>query len=385
VRYVGLDVHRNWCQIAEVDDRGEVVREGRLPMDPDVIAAYARQHWSSDTHVLIEATGNSHLVYEVLSPLVGKVLLADPNRLKVISHAKVKTDKVDALMLAQLLRANLVPEVWVAPAELRRLGHLAGHRIGLRRTATAFKNRIHAVLRRNGIRLPVSDVFGRQGRALLKRKGSSLPEEDRLVVETSLNLLGAVEREIGQVEDAIAVRAQGLPEVGLLMSIPGVDVFSAVVILTEIGDITRFSSPKHLSSYAGLAPTVHASGDTVYTGHISKRGRKALRWVLIQVVLNAVRKPGRLRSFYLRLRARKGTAVARVAAARKLLTYIWSMLTAGEVYADVDLTLHHKKETALRRRVVKLSRRQATMRTQDTARGEHREAVAPSAIPAGFP
>ncbi len=117
-----------------------------------------------------------------------------------------------------------------------------------------------------------------------------------MVVETSLNLLDAVDRQIGQIEDTIAVRAQALPEVGHLMSIPGVDVFSAVVILTEIGDISWFPTVKHLSSYAGLAPTVYASGDTVYTGHISKRGRKALRWVLIQVVLHAVRKQSTLSS-----------------------------------------------------------------------------------------
>lgn len=350
MRYVGMDVHRNWCQVAEIDDGGAVLREMRLPMDPTALAKFAQTNWDEETQVLVEATGNSHLVYDVVSPYVGKVLLADPNRLKVISQAKVKTDRLDALMLARLLRADMVPEVWVPEPDLRRLGCLVRHRVGLRRTASSLKNQVHAVLKRNGVQVPMSDAFGKAGQVFLMKASSRMPEEDRAIVLSCLSLLGCLEQEMEALERALALRAKDMPEVRILLSIPGVDVYSAVLILTEIGDVSRFPSPKHLASYAGLAPRVHASGERSYTGHISKKGRKHLRWILGQVIQHAVRKPGRLQAFYLRLRQRKGTSVAKVAAARKLLTLIWAMLRTGCLYRDADLRLHRTKETAMERR-----------------------------------
>lgn len=163
------------------------------------------------------------------------------------------------------------------------------------------KNRIHAVLARHAIKVPVSDLFGVKGGSSSRRL-EELPEVEKIVLTSNLRILEALEAKIAAIEKELNLRAIALPGMEILLGIPGIDVLAALTILAEIGDIKRFASAKKLASFSGLVPSVHQSAKTRYTGHITKAGRSMLRWVLIQVAQVAVRQPGALRDFYLRLK-----------------------------------------------------------------------------------
>lgn len=240
--------------------------------------------------------------------------------MRLIAEARIKTDDLDAEVLARCLAAGFVAAVWTPPRPVRELRLLVGHRACLVKQKVMLKNQVHAVLVRQGLRPPASDLFGRQGRAWLERVRPSLPAAERIILDSALRGIDELQGRIDEVEGELCRRAQVREEIYRLLGIPGVDVFIALVLLAELGDPGRFPSAKKVASYAGLCPSVHASGKTRYTGHITKAGRRLLRWSLIQAAQLAVRRPGALQSFYLRLKRKKGHKIALVATARKLLT-----------------------------------------------------------------
>jgi transposase len=207
------------------------------------------------------------------------------------------------------------------------------------------KNKIHAVLIRNGIQSPRSDLFGKSGRKFLE--STSLPETEQIIVCLSLKLLDTLQKEMVALEADLCARAKENPNVKLLMGIPGISVLSALTILAEIGPISRFSSPKKLACYAGLVPSVHQSGKTRYAGNITKEGRSTLRWILVQCAQRAIQSKEKLRSFYLSLKEKKGHKIAIVATARKLLHIIWAVLTRQEEYRDLRKDLLERKLKSL--------------------------------------
>jgi len=197
---------------------------------------------------------------------------------------------------------------------------------------------------------PASDLFGRKGRRFLE--SLTLPQGETIILQSALGLIDALDKELKALEGELCARAKTIPEVQLLLGIPGLDVVSIMTILHDVGDIKRFSSPKKLASYAGLVPRVYASGKRHYTGHITRAGRSTLRWILVQAAHGAVRVPGPLQAFFSRLRTRKGYKVAIVAVARKLLTLIWILLTRGEPYRAADSLRMQAKKRRMERRAV---------------------------------
>ena len=339
MRYFGLDIHKSYCEGAELLP-DNTVRRFRF--------ANSRSEWKKfastlddQCKVALEATGNAFMIHDLLSARGVEVVLVNPLRTRAIAEARIKTDKVDAEILVRLLAANFVCESWIAPQEERELRLLLHHRMALKKQACAAKNRIHACLMRQGITLPVKDIFGAKGRQLLASL-KDLPEVEKIILVSNLKVLEFLEEEIKALEKELNRRAKLIPGIELLLGIPGINVLAALTILAEIGDIKRFTSAKKLVSYAGLAPSVYQSGKTRYTGHITKAGRSMLRWIMIQVALQVVRSPGRLRTFYLRLKKRKGHKIAIVAAARKLLCIIWTMLANNREYHELrdDLRRH---------------------------------------------
>ncbi len=198
----------------------------------------------------------------------------------------------------------------------------AAYHGALGRQLTRVKNRIHAVLARNLVEAPVSDLFSEKGRAFLRR--APLPQDEALQVEMDLHILESLEAVRREAAQHLAGLAHAHPQAQLLMSIPGIDYPTAVGILGAIGEVTRFREPKKLVSYFGLNPIVHQSAQRCYTGRISKQGRCHARWLLVEAAHCAVRPAGPLKAFFLRLKSRKGANVAVVAAARKLTTIIYA-------------------------------------------------------------
>jgi transposase len=209
--------------------------------------------------VVLEATGNALAIARILEPHVAEVVLAHAKQVRAISHAKVKTDKIDAKVLAELLAAGLIPSVWIGDERTRMLRRLVSRRRGLVKRRTQIKNEISAVLHRNlKGRSPASDPFGRKGRGWIADQ--RLPIDERLTVDAGLRQLGLVGEELGQIDQVIAQQVLGDEDVRRLMTIPGIDVVTAATLVAVIGDIRRFPTSRHLVGYLGLHPTVRQSG-----------------------------------------------------------------------------------------------------------------------------
>src|SRR5262249_51942600 len=246
-----------------------------------------------------------------------------------IAAARVKTDAVDARTLAHLLRADLLPEAYIAPRDLRDLRDLLRHRVALTRMRSALKHRVAAILAKNGVQPGYSDLFGPGGRrfpAELERREGPGRRLDSL-----LALVDAFDGEIEQTSREIDARAQEDPYVEVLCQIRGVGRYIAMLVIAEVGDITRFRSARHLCAWAGLTPTVRSSDGKARLGHISRQGSPALRWALVEAAQHTPTGGGPLRQSYERIAKRRGKQVAKVAIARKILTLCFYGLRDGEI------------------------------------------------------
>jgi transposase len=246
---------------------------------------------------------------------------------RLIAEARIKTDSIDSESLAYLLKADLIAKSYVPPKEIREQRRIARHRASLVKIRTIVKNMIHALLARNGIKHSFSDLFGKAGIEFLR--SLELDEESRFELNQYLVLLRVLSYKIEETQELVEDIAEQNYYAKLLISVPGISYLSALVIAGEIADVSRFGSSKALASYAGLVPSTYQSGNKSYHGSITKQGSVWLRWILIQAANKAVESNKHLRKFYLRIAKKKGHNVAVVAVARKLLRYIWVMLSYG--------------------------------------------------------
>jgi transposase len=340
-RSIGLDVHRDFCEVA-VADGGRARSAGRVVTSVEDLELFAAS-LAGDDRVVLEATGNALSIARLIEPHVGEVVLANARQLKAISHARVKTDKVDARVLADLLAADLIPPVWVGDERVRMLRRLVSRRRGLVKRRTQVKNEISAVLHRNlKGRPPASDPFGRKGRIWLAAQ--ELPADERLTVDAALRQLDFLGAELAEIDRLVAVQAQGDEDVRRLLTVPGVDVTTAVTLIAVIGDARRFPTSRQLVGYLGLHPRVRQSGsEPARHGRLSKEGSAAARHVLVEAAWTAARSPGPLHAFAARVAARRGRQVAAVAVARKLCVLCWCLLTRGEDYAFARPSMVRRK------------------------------------------
>jgi transposase len=341
MRSIGLDVHRDFCEVA-ITEGGRARSAGRVETTPEQLELFA-QSLGRDDRVVLEATGNALAILRILEPHVAEVVLAHPKQLRAISHAKVKSDKVDARMLAELLAADLIPRVWAGDEGTRMLRRRISRRRQLVKQSTATKNAASAVLVRNLKRRPeLSDLFGKAGRAWLE--ALELPQDERETLDACLRQLDFLKQELARVDRAIAEVALGSPEIRRLMTIPGVDITTAATLVAVIGDIRRFPTPRHLVGYLGLHPRLRQSGSgPARHGRTSKEGPAAARHVLVEAAWSAASSPGPLRAFAQRTAARRGTNIATVAVARKLCVLSWHLLTNGQDYAFARPSLVRRK------------------------------------------
>ena len=274
------------------------------------------------TPVAFEAAFGWSWLAELLEDYGFDPHLVHPLRCKAIASARLKNDKVDAAILAQLLRADLLPEAWIAPAEVRQLRALLRHRVSLVRLGTQLRNRIHAVAADHGYDRSASYWTG-PGRGWLAEL--DLPAASREIVTDCLAVIDGLAPLIDRIDGELHQHAKADPRVKVLRTLPGVGEFTALVMLAEIGDITRFRSARKLASWAGLTPTVRGSDLKVRHGHISKQGSAWLRWVLNQAAQTAKRSP-EFAATYSSIAKRRGKKIATIAIARKLLTRAWHLL-----------------------------------------------------------
>lgn len=330
-RVNGLNIHRSFGEIAIWED-GRVRHMGRVDMTRDALEKFAGEKLTGEDEVVIEATGNCMAVSRVLSPFVARVLIANPLQVKAIAHAHIKTDKVDAATLASLQAAGFLPTIWTPSLEVERARRLVARRVQVVRHRTRVKNEVQAILHAHLIpRCPHSDLFGGRGRAWLAKQ--PVPEDERAAIERHVRELDRLGEDLATLDREIAKNALDDAEIQRLLTITGVNVTVAVGLMAAIGTIERFGSARKLVSYFGLNPRVRQSGNgPARHGRISKAGRSHAQAMLTEAAWAAAASPGPLRSFFLRVKAKRGHQIAAVATARKLAVIVWHMLAKQEEY-----------------------------------------------------
>ena len=330
IRYVGLDVHKRSIEACIIGAGGQVLARFSLAGTRAALEAFAKAHLLPTDQVALEATTHCWAVARVLKPLVGRVGVSNPLQTKAIAQAKIKTDKVDALALAQLLRTDFLPLVWEPDETTEQRRVLVSRRAGLVAGRTRLKNRIHAVLAHGLIAVPEGDLFSKKGRAWLEKQ--ELPARARTLIDSDLRLLSAGEAELATLDLTLIQEAHAEPQVRLLMTLPGVDYTVALALIAVLGGPDRFADGDHAAAYLGLVPSTHQSGEHCYHGPITKQGNRRARWLLIQAAQHVAAHPGPLGVFFRRLAKKKNRNVAVVATARKLVVIAWHMLQANEPY-----------------------------------------------------
>jgi transposase len=331
--YVGMDIHKSFIQAAVIDEEGNVIKEQKFKSNRDDIKRFVTSIKTQKIHAAIEATCTWYHVYEALDALNVDTTLVNMRRTKTIAESKIKTDKLDAKTIAQCLRTGFIATAYIPPKHILEQRNLLRHRMSLRKEIARYKNKIHAILLRNGIQhYDYSDLFGAGGMKFLRQ--ITLPDSEQYSLTSYLNILDTLVQEKTQTAKRIETLCKNNHQAILLTSIPGISYYSAMIILTEMGEVQRFSSPKKLCSYAGLVPRTIQSGDHVYHGRILKECNQNIKWILGQCTHIHIRHcPNSLvTKLYYRVERKKGANKATVAASRKLLSCIWHMLMKDEMF-----------------------------------------------------
>jgi len=342
--YIGIDVDKNFLTIKEIDEEGNPIGKDKISNSIQALERFSQKH-EKHSKIALEASSYSMFGYRYLAKQGFEVHMAHPGALHKIIQSNNKTDEHDALDLAQLLRTGYLPESWVPDEELESLRSLINRRVELGKRSTQVKNRIHGLLALNGVKEPrATDLFGKAGIHFLEHL--QLPAEFKQVLESLLRELAYLKEEIGLLESKLAKQGKEgrfKKEVKRLMEIRGVDFYSALADMAVIGTVERFPDDRKISSWVGIVPRVRQSGSKEYHGHITKAGSGLLRWILISNANVAVKYPGKLRRYYLRLKARVGHGRAIVATAHKLLKIIYHMLKEDKHYEERDDDLFYRK------------------------------------------
>lgn len=325
-QYVGIDLHRRRSVIVRRNSAGETLETTRIVNDPLALAAELAKA-GPNPEVVLEATYGWYWAVDVLEELGASVHLAHPLG-NNWGNRRVKNDERDATDLVDLLRLGRLAEAWIAPPATRELREVVRYRARLVALRSGLKAQVHAVLAKEGVAVPMSDLFGLAGQALLNTVPLAPAYERR--VESLRDLIEAYDGEIAMLERDIARRLADHDGYGVIQRIPGVGPVLGAIFVAEIGDVHRFSGPDRLASWAGLTPRHRESDTTVRRGHITKQGSRLVRWAAIEAVQRQ-RGGTKLYSDYRRISERRGRKIGVVAAARKLLALVYWGLRDGEI------------------------------------------------------
>jgi transposase len=334
--YAGLDLSRQRLDVHVVNQAGEPVLACAAPPDADGLRGLAGRVRDIGQPVVaaIESMNGARFVHDRLELAGWEVQVADAQKVKGLAPLACKTDRIDAWVLAELARRGLIPAIWLPTPQVRAARERARFRLHLVRHRVALKNRVHATLLAFGRPCPTADLFGAGGRELLARLG--LPEPWAGTTAAAVALIDDLDGQIHDCEQQLRRLGADHPYIPLLVSVPGIAWVLGYTIAAEIGDITRFPTPKKLAGYTGLCPRVYQSGARDRRGPLAKNGPKYLRWALIEAAVHAARHPlyaDHYQRTKTRLGKQRGPAVARVEVARKLTEAIWHMLNRQVPFA----------------------------------------------------
>ena len=328
-RFIGLDVHKSYF-VATGVDRGQHQVFGPQRVPNKRLEKWIAMELTPEDAVVLEMTTNTWKMVDALEPYAHSVTVVHPPHVHLITRAQVMTDKKAALILAQLHAAGLLPAVWIPPHAVRHLRAMVAQRMKMVRLATQAKNRLQSALHRYHLEPPPkADPYTPHMRVWWE----SLPLEplEHFRMQSDLDTVDFARRQVARLEKCLAVHAAGDDRVPLLVQIPGIGFINAMTILAAIGDISRFPAASKLVGYAGLGTKVHDSGQTQWSGRITKFGRRDLRRAMVEAAQKAARCHDHWKADYGWLSKRIGKKKAKVAIARKLLVAVWHVLTKGDV------------------------------------------------------
>jgi transposase len=339
--YAGLDLSRKRLDFHLLDPEGSTLEVGSAPPDADGLCGLSERlgRHGAPNRAAIESMNGARFVHDQLELAGWQVEIADAQKVKGLAPLACKTDCIDAWVLAELARRDLVPAIWLPDPAVRGERERARWRLHLVRHRSSLKQRVHAVLLAHGTPCPVSDLFGVRGRQLLLQLG--LPEPWQGTIEASLRLIDELDREIDACEHELRRLGADHRYVPLLLTVPGIGWVLAYTIAAELGAIDRFPSPRKLAGYSGLCPRVYQSGERDLRGPLAKQGPRYLRWALVEAATHACTHPvyrDRYQQTKARIGKQRGAKVAQVDLARKLAEAIWHMLTRNQPFAPKGAT-----------------------------------------------
>lgn len=334
--FVGLDMHTVSITGTIKDEAGTPVRVLKVETSKEGVKKLFDRLQKKSITAVFEASRNWPYYLELIQPYCNKILMAHPLKVRAIASARIKTDAIDSNTLSDLLRANLIPESYMPELNFVQLRELLRYRTNLSVMRGQQKAKVKSILSREGKKCDFDEVTGKRARLWIKN--ILLNDMNRKELDYAIILIDNLSNQIKILDEQIEKEQHKYPEIELLKSIPGIATFSAMMIIAEIVNISRFETPAKLASYAGLVPSTYQSSQTQYSGRITKRGSKWLRWILTQCTHASIKsqKSHKLKSFYLRIERKKGVQKAIVATARKMLTTIWFILKKNEYYAYRD-------------------------------------------------
>lgn len=328
MNYIGMDIHKAFTVAVVKDELGKVLAEDKFENDEFNFRKFLFNFPAKETKIVIESTCVWEYIYETLEELHYEVKLANPVRTRAIAEARIKTDKVDASTLADLLRANLISESYIPPKEIRLLREITRERRTFVTQTTQIKNKIQALLIKKGWKIPTR-ILGKKSVLWIR---DSAKEGD--VILHYLDLLKYHQEKLKIIDDKIVKLADENKNAQLLMTLPGIAGIRAMDLIAEIGEISRFPTADKLCSYAGLVPSIKQSGNSLRFGRLVQQSNKSLKNVLVETGWSITRslESTPLREFYRKIAKKKDKRKAICATARKLCCVIHAMLRKQEEY-----------------------------------------------------
>jgi len=334
---IGVDLGKRHSQWAVMDESGKVLVERKLRNCREIVQRFVRALPGKVSQVGCETCINTYWLVEVLEEIGITVTVGHALHLRLIAEARIKTDKIDARVIGELLRVGFFPKVTLPPREIREVRELLRGRVKLARNVTQAKNRIHGLLTRAGVDYEAKELRGVGVEAWLA--GLELRPCQRFMVETFLKTWKEVEGHVERIEAELVrqVKLVGpwAAVVERLQTVPGIGLFSALLLFLELWDMERFASPKKLASYVGLVPGVHQTGQTLRGGALTKQGNVYVRWVLMQCAWAAVRWDARYRGMFEYYAKRKARTRAIIPVARQILTDVYEVWKRGITYKEL--------------------------------------------------
>lgn len=343
MNYTGIDYHKAYSVLVTTNEQGQRLHEARIPGNSPAAFAQYFQSLNGPTKVVLEGCRNWGYLYDLLHEIkpIQEVQLANAYKVRVIAEAQVKTDKLDARALANLLRGDLIPQLHVPTPQNRCRKNVLRQRGFWIRQRTMIRNRVHILIdRQRGLSVPaVRDLFGKRGLDWLKQL--QLSEPDATLLREDLAVMEKLNEQLKELDRWVAAENRNDPAATLLQSLPGVGAFFAAVLASEIDTIKRFHSPTKFCAYAGLAPTTSASGGRCYQGKLLGQCNRWLRWALIEAGWVAIQCSGYFGALY-RFHKNRGkkSNQAIVIVARRLGEIAWQMLHENRPYEERPLNLN---------------------------------------------